>query len=65
MFALVVRFDCPDDDAAAGFDQLVTALLPQIAAHEPGESVRMTVVRADGERQTLTVKLGRVPDATG
>lgn len=36
MFALVVRFDCPDDDAAAGFDALVAALLPQIAAHEPG-----------------------------
>jgi quinol monooxygenase YgiN len=36
VFALVVRFDCPDDDAAAGFDRLVAALLPQIAAHEPG-----------------------------
>ena len=36
MFALVVRFDCPDEAAAAGFDDLVSALLPQIAAHEPG-----------------------------
>ena len=36
MFALVVRFDCPDEEAAAGFDDLVTALLPQIAAREPG-----------------------------
>ena len=36
MFALVVRFDCPDEESAAGFDDLVTALLPQIAAREPG-----------------------------
>ena len=39
--------------------------LGTLAAHEPGESVRVTVVRAAGERKTLTVKLGRVPDTTG
>ncbi|SDT31356.1 Quinol monooxygenase YgiN [Friedmanniella luteola] len=36
MFALVVRFNLTDDDAAARFDALVADLLPQIAAHEPG-----------------------------
>ena len=36
MFALVVRFNLVDDDAAARFDALVAELLPQIAAHEPG-----------------------------
>ena len=36
MFALVVRFDLVDEQAAAGFDALVADLLPQIAAHEPG-----------------------------
>lgn len=36
MFAIAVRFDLIDPDAAARFDALVADLLPQIAAHEPG-----------------------------
>lgn len=36
MFALVVRFNLLDENAAARFDELVADLLPQIAAHEPG-----------------------------
>ena len=36
MFAIVVRFDLLDPDAAARFDAMVAELLPQIAAHEPG-----------------------------
>ena len=36
MFALVVRFNLTDENAAARFDTLVADLLPQIAAHEPG-----------------------------
>jgi quinol monooxygenase YgiN len=36
VFALVVRFNLVDDDAAARFDALVAELLPQIAEHEPG-----------------------------
>ena len=36
MFALVVRFNLTDENAAARFDALVADLLPQIAAHEPG-----------------------------
>ena len=45
----------------------VDELREAIAERDPGESVRVTVVRADGERETVTVKLGRVPDtpATG
>ena len=50
-----------DGDDIASVDELREA----IAAHEPGENVRVTVVRADGERETLTVKLGRVPDSAG
>jgi len=36
VFALVVRFDLLDSDAAARFDAMVDDLLPQIGAHEPG-----------------------------
>ena len=36
MFALVVRFDLVDEQAAQRFDALVADLLPQITAHEPG-----------------------------
>ena len=41
----------------------VDELREAISAREPGQSVRVTVVRADGKRETLTVKLGRVPDS--
>jgi quinol monooxygenase YgiN len=36
MFALVVRFDCRDEAAAARFDELTAAAVQQIAANEPG-----------------------------
>jgi len=36
VFALVVRFDLLDEQAAERFDTLVADLLPQIGAHEPG-----------------------------
>ena len=42
----------------------VDALREAISAHDPGETVEVTVVRADGERETVSVKLGRVPAAT-
>ncbi len=35
-----------------------------VAAHGPGDSVKVTVVRSDGDRETLTVELGRIPDTT-
>ena len=41
----------------------VDALREAIAAHKPGESLPVTVVHADGKRQTITVRLGRVPDS--
>ena len=43
----------------------VDELRAAIAAQDPGDTVRVTVVHADGERATLTVKLGRVPDTAG
>jgi S1-C subfamily serine protease len=51
---MIVSIDGKD---VASVDELREA----IASHEPGDSVRLTVVHADGERQTLTVKLARVP----
>ncbi len=41
----------------------VDALREAIAAHKPGESIPVTVVHTDGKRQTISVKLGRVPDS--
>ena len=40
----------------------VDDLREAIASHKPGQTVRVTVVHADGERETLSVKLARVPD---
>lgn len=39
MFGLVVRFDLLDEDAAEGFDRLVSETVPQIEASEPGTLV--------------------------
>ncbi len=41
----------------------VDDLREAIASHKPGETVRVTVVHADGDRETLSVKLARVPDS--
>ena len=43
----------------------VDGLRAAIAAHEPGETVKLTVVHADGKRETVSAKLGRVPETTG
>jgi len=40
----------------------VDALREAIAAHKPGDKVRVSVVRADGKRATVEVELGRVPN---
>jgi S1-C subfamily serine protease len=40
----------------------VDALREAIAAHKPGDTVRLTVVHADGKKETIPVELGRVPD---
>ena len=42
----------------------VDGLREAIAAHEPGDTVKLGVVHADGKRDTVTVELGRVPDTT-
>lgn len=36
MFALVVRFDCRDEAAAARFDELTAVVVQQITEREPG-----------------------------
>ena len=41
----------------------VDALREAIAAHKPGDKVRLTVVHADGKKETISVELGRVPDS--
>ena len=43
----------------------VDELREAISANKPGDSVKLGVVHADGERETVTVELGRVPDTTG
>ncbi|MCW2812315.1 MAG: Antibiotic biosynthesis monooxygenase [Friedmanniella sp.] len=53
MFALVVRFNLRDADAAATFDRLVADLLPQIAAHEPDTLVYTTHTVADAPLSRL------------
>jgi len=40
----------------------VDALREAIAAHKPGDTVSLTVVHADGTKDTVDVDLGRVPD---
>ena len=42
--------------------ETVDALRDAIAAHKPGDAVEVTVVRADGDRETIEVELGRVPE---
>ena len=48
MFALVVRFDCRDEAAAARFDELTAAAVRQITASEPGTLVYATAA-VEGE----------------
>ena len=39
MFAIAVRFDLPDAEAAVAFDRLVEAAVPGILSEEPGTLV--------------------------
>ena len=41
----------------------VDALRRAILAYEPGDTIEITVVRADGDRETVSVTLGRVPES--
>lgn len=42
MYALVVRFDLPDAEAAATFDELVADVVPTMVDAEPGTLVYVT-----------------------
>ncbi|WP_337063464.1 putative quinol monooxygenase [Kineococcus sp. G2] len=48
MFAIAVRFDLPDEEAAAAFDDLVTRAVPEILAEEPG-TLTYVPHRVEGE----------------
>lgn len=48
MFALVVRFDCRDEAAAAKFDDLTAVAVQKITEREPGTLVYATSA-VDGE----------------
>ena len=48
MFALVVRFDCRDEAAAARFDELTAAVVRQVTEREPGTLVYATAA-VEGE----------------
>ena len=48
MFAIAVRFDLPDADAAQAFDALVADTLPGIRSSEPGTLLYLTHT-VDGE----------------
>jgi S1-C subfamily serine protease len=41
----------------------VDELRQAIAAHEPGDDVKLTVVHSNGKRETVTVELGRQPES--
>ena len=41
----------------------VDELREAIAAHEPGDKVKLTVVHSDGKRETVTVELARQPES--
>jgi S1-C subfamily serine protease len=42
----------------------VDALRNAIAEHKPGDTVELTVVRSGGDRETIEVELGRVPESS-
>jgi quinol monooxygenase YgiN len=42
MFAIVVRFDLRDEQAAAQFDAITAKLVGQVAANEPGTLLYLT-----------------------
>ena len=48
MFAIAVRFDLPDEESAAAFDDLVARTLPGILAEEPG-TLTYVPHRVEGE----------------
>jgi S1-C subfamily serine protease len=41
----------------------VDELRQAIAAHKPGDDVKLTVVHSNGKRETVTVELGRQPES--
>ncbi|MGW5386925.1 putative quinol monooxygenase [Nocardia sp. NPDC003963] len=63
MFALVVRFDLKDAEAAEGFDRLVTETAEGIAEHEPGTLVYATHTVEDAPLSRVFYEVYRDRDA--
>ena len=59
MFALAVRFDLHDEDAAVGFDRLVAETLPGIESLEPGTVLYATHRVADAPLARLFYEVYR------
>ncbi|WP_129337545.1 putative quinol monooxygenase [Cellulomonas endophytica] len=63
MRALVVRFDLPDEAAAARFDALVAGVLPGIRTQEPGTLVYATHRVEDAPLARVFYEVYRDPEA--
>ena len=63
MFALVVRFDLPDAEAAAAFDALVDEVVPTMVGSEPGTLVYTTHTVIDAPLSRIFYEVYRDPDA--
>lgn len=63
MFALVVRFDCRDEVAAARFDELTAEVVQQITEREPGTLVYATHSVEDAPLSRVFYEVYRDHDA--
>ena len=63
MFSIVVRFESPDDDAAALFDQLTGQVLPGIRDHDPGTLLYLTHTVEDAPLSRVFYEVYRNHDA--
>ncbi|MHA3702070.1 putative quinol monooxygenase [Jatrophihabitans sp. YIM 134969] len=63
MYALVVRFDLPDADAAAAFDDLVAEVVPTMVESEPGTLVYTTHTVIDAPWSRIFYEVYRDRDA--
>jgi quinol monooxygenase YgiN len=63
MFALVVRFDCRDEAAAARFDELTAVAVQQITEREPGTLVYATSAVTDEPLARVFYEVYRDRDA--
>jgi quinol monooxygenase YgiN len=63
VFSIVVRFEFPDHDPAALFDQLTSQVLPGIRDHEPGTLLYLTHTVEDAPLSRVFYEVYRNRDA--